>query len=53
MKIYRQLVKKGIINKNVLMKDVRRLVSDIKKYRADSDYNKIQERGKYYEQKNN
>ena len=53
MKIYRQLVKKGIINKNVLMKDVRRLVSDIKKYRADSDYNKIQERGKYYEQQNN
>ena len=53
MKIYHQLVKEGIINKEVLMKDVRKLVSNLKNYRADSDYKKIQERGKYYEQKNN
>jgi len=52
MKIYHRLVKEGIINKEVLMKDVRKLVSNIKNYRADSDYKKIQERGKYYEQKN-
>ena len=52
MKIYHQLVKEGIINKEVLMKDVRKLVSNLKNYRADSDYKKIQERGKYYEQRN-
>ena len=53
MKLYQRLIKQGIINKEVLMKDVRKLVSNIKNYRADSDYKKIQERGKYYEQKNN
>ena len=52
MNIYHRLVKQGIINKEVLMKDVRKLVSDVKKYRANSDYKKIQERGKYYEQRN-
>ena len=51
MKLYQQLVKQGIISKEVLMKDVRKLISNIKKYKADSDYKKIQERGKYYEQK--
>ena len=51
MKLYQRLVKQGIISKEVLMKDVRKLVSNIKKYKADSDYKKIQERGKYYEQK--
>jgi hypothetical protein len=52
MKLYQRLVKQGIISKEVLMKDVRKLISNIKKYKADSDYKKIQERGKYYEQKN-
>ena len=52
MKIYHRLVKEGIINKEVLMRDVRKLVSNIKNYRADSDYKNIPERGKYYEQKN-
>ena len=53
MKIYQRLVKQGVINKAVLLKDVRKIVSNIKKYKAGSDYKKIQERGKYYEQKNN
>jgi len=53
MKIYQRLVKQGVINKAVLLKDVRKIVSNIKKYKAGSDYKKIQERvDKYYEQKN-
>ena len=52
MTLYQRLLKQGVISKKVLLKDVRKLVSNIKKYKADSDYKKIQERGKYYEQKN-
>ena len=52
MTLYQGLLKQGVISKKVLLKAVRQLVSNIKNYRADSDYKKIQERGKYYEQKN-
>ncbi len=44
MKIYQRLVKQGVINKEVLLKDVRKIVSNIKKYNAEADYKKIQER---------
>ena len=54
MTLYQRLLKQGVISKKVLLKDVRKLVSNIKNYRADSDYKKIQERvSRYYEQKNN
>jgi polyhydroxyalkanoate synthesis regulator phasin len=42
-KLYHQLVKKGVINKDILMKEIKNLFRDMKKYNAKEDINKIYE----------
>jgi hypothetical protein len=39
--LYHQLVKKGVINKNIQMKEIKKLFHDVKKYNAKKDVNKI------------
>ena len=36
-----RLVKMGVINKDVISRDIKKLVKDVEKYKADKDYNKI------------
>ncbi len=40
-KLYHKLVKKGIINKDIQMKEVKKMFHNVSKYRADIDYNKM------------
>mgnify|MGYP003152677965 CR=1 FL=1 len=39
--LYHQLVKKGVINKDIQMKEIKKLFHGIKKYNAKKDVNKI------------
>ena len=41
--LYHQLVKKGVINKDIPVKEIKNLLHDIKKYNAKEDINKIYE----------
>ena len=43
-KLYRQLVKKGVINKDIQVKEIKNLFHDMKKYNAKKDINKIYEK---------
>ena len=45
-KLYHQLVKKGVINKDIQMKEIKKLFHDVKKYNAKKDVNKIYEERK-------
>ena len=40
-KLYHKLVKQGVINKDIQMKEVKKIFHDVSKYRADIDYNKM------------
>ena len=40
-KLYHKLVKQGVINKDIQMKEVKKMFHDVSKYRADIDYNKM------------
>ena len=42
-KLYHQLVKKGVINKDIQVKEIKNLLHDVKKYNAKEDINKIYE----------
>jgi len=42
-KLYYQLVKKGVINKDIQLKEIKNLFHDMKKYNAKEDINKIYE----------
>jgi len=42
-KLYHQLVKKGVINKDIPVKEIKNLLHDMKKYNAKEDINKIYE----------
>jgi len=42
--LYHQLIKKGVINKNIQMKEINNLLHDMKKYNAKEDINKIYEK---------
>ena len=42
-KLYHQLIKKGVINKDILLKEIKNLFRDMKKYNAKEDINKIYE----------
>ena len=44
--LYHQLIKKGVINKNIRMKEIKNLFHDMKKYNAKEDVNKIYEERK-------
>ena len=44
--LYHQLVKKGVINKDIQMKEIKKLFHDAKKYNAKKDVNKIYEERK-------
>ena len=39
--LYHQLIKKGVINKNIQMKEINNLLHGMKKYNAKEDVNKI------------
>jgi len=41
--LYHQLVKKGVINKDIPVKEIKNLFHDMKKYNAKEDINKIYE----------
>jgi hypothetical protein len=43
-KLYHQLIKKGVINKDILLKEIKNLFRDMKKYNAKEDINKIYEK---------
>ena len=43
-KLYHQLIKKGVINKDILLKEIKNLFRDMKKYNAKKDINKIYEK---------
>ncbi len=40
-KLYHKLVRQGVINKDIQMKEVKKMFHDVSKYRADIDYNKM------------
>ena len=40
-KLYHKLVKKGVINKDIQMKEVKKMFHNVSKYKADIDYNKM------------
>jgi len=42
--LYHQLIKKGVINKNIQMKEINNLLHGMKKYNAKEDINKIYEK---------
>jgi len=42
--LYHQLVKKGVINKDIPVKEIKNLLHDMKKYNAKEDINKIYEK---------
>jgi len=42
-KLYHQLIKKGVINKDIQLKEIKNLFHDMKKYNAKEDINKIYE----------
>ena len=44
--LYHQLIKKAVINKDIQMKEIKKLFHDIKKYNAKEDVNKIYEERK-------
>ena len=44
--LYHQLVKKSVINKDIQMKEIKKLFHDVKKYNAKKDVNKIYEERK-------
>lgn len=44
--LYHQLVKKGVINKDIQMKEIKKLFHNVKKYNAKKDVNKIYEERK-------
>ena len=39
--LYHHLIKKGVINKNIQIKEFKKLFHDMKKYNAKEDVNKI------------
>ena len=39
--LYHKLIKKGVINKDIQMKEIKKLFHDMKKYNAEEDVNKI------------
>ena len=43
-KLYHQLIKKGVINKDILLKEIKNLFRDMKKYNSKEDINKIYEK---------
>ena len=42
--LYHQLVKKGIINKDIQMKEVKKMFHDVSKYNAKKDIKKLYEK---------
>ena len=44
--LYHQLIKKGVINKDIQTKEIKNLFHDMKKYNAEEDVNKIYEERK-------
>ena len=44
--LYHHLIKKGVINKNIQMKEIKNLFHNMKKYNAKEDINKIYEERK-------
>ena len=43
-KLYHKLVKKGIINKDIQMKEVKKLFNNVFKYNAKEDWKKLNEK---------
>ena len=43
-KLYHKLVKKGIINKDIQMKEVKKLFNNVFKYNAKEDLKKLNEK---------
>tara|TARA_R100001086_G_C11756081_1_gene236762 strand:- start:212 stop:361 length:150 start_codon:yes stop_codon:yes gene_type:complete len=43
-KLYHQLIKKGVINKDILLKEIKNLFHNMKKYNAQEDIKKICEK---------
>ena len=44
--LYHQLIKKGVISKDIQVKKIKNLFHDMKKYNAEEDVNKIYEERK-------
>ena len=44
--LYHKLIKEGVINKNIQMKEIKNLFHNMKKYNAKEDINKIYEERK-------
>jgi len=44
--LYHQLIKKGVISKDIQTKEIKNLFRDMKKYNAKEDVNKIYEERK-------
>ena len=42
--LYHRLIKRGIINKDIQMKEIKKLVDDVSKYNAKEDLKKIYEK---------
>jgi len=42
--LYHRLVKRGIINKDIQMKEIKKLIDDVSKYNAKEDVRKIHEK---------
>ncbi len=40
-KLYHKLVRQGVINKDIQMKEVKKMFHDVSKYRANIDYDKM------------
>ena len=43
-KLYHKLVKKGVINKDIQMKEVKKMFHDVSKYNAKEDLKKLYEK---------
>jgi UDP-N-acetyl-D-mannosaminuronate dehydrogenase len=43
-KLYHKLVKKGVINKDIQMKEVKKLFNNVFKYNAKEDWKKLNEK---------
>jgi len=43
-KLYHKLVKKGVINKDIQMKEVKKMFHDVSKYNAKEDVKKLYEK---------
>ena len=43
-KLYHKLVKKGVINKDIQMKEVKKMFHDVSKYNAKEDIKKLYEK---------